>query len=58
MSPIDFERVAFGTRSKGGLIRNAEAAAYKKIRDVIFLNEIPLSGVGKVLKRELKEPLK
>jgi long-chain acyl-CoA synthetase len=36
---------------------NSQVAAYKKIRDVIFLNEIPVSPAGKVLKRALREQL-
>lgn len=36
---------------------NAQVAAYKKIRDVIFVDEIPVSGAGKVLKRELRKLL-
>jgi long-chain acyl-CoA synthetase len=36
---------------------NSRLAAYKKIREVIFVNEIPVSGAGKVLKRELRELL-
>ena len=34
---------------------NPQVAAYKKIRDVIIVEEIPVSGAGKVLKRELRE---
>jgi long-chain acyl-CoA synthetase len=34
---------------------NSQVAAYKKIRDVIFMDEIPVSGAGKVLKRELRK---
>ena len=37
---------------------NREVAAYKKIREVVFLNDIPVSAAGKVLKRELREQLK
>jgi long-chain acyl-CoA synthetase len=37
---------------------NPQIAHYKKIRDVIFLDTIPVSGAGKVLKRELRELLK
>jgi long-chain acyl-CoA synthetase len=36
---------------------NSQIAHYKKIRDVIFLEQIPVSGAGKVLKKELRERL-
>ncbi len=37
---------------------NAQVAAYKKLREVFFIDMIPVSGAGKVLKRELREKLK
>ena len=37
---------------------NSQVAAYKKIREVKFLDAIPVSQAGKVLKRELREMLK
>ena len=37
---------------------NSQVAAYKKIREVKFLEAIPVSAAGKVLKRELREMLK
>ena len=37
---------------------NSKIAPYKKIREVIFLEQIPVSGAGKVLKKELREQLK
>lgn len=36
---------------------NSQVAAYKKIREVKFLDAIPVSPAGKVLKRELREML-
>jgi long-chain acyl-CoA synthetase len=36
---------------------NSQVAAYKKIREVIFLDAIPVSPAGKVLKRELRQKL-
>ncbi|MEE8541495.1 MAG: long-chain fatty acid--CoA ligase [Desulfobacterales bacterium] len=36
---------------------NSQVAAYKKIREVIFLEAMPVSPAGKVLKRELREKL-
>ncbi len=37
---------------------NSQVAVYKKIREVKFLDAIPVSPAGKVLKRELREMLK
>ena len=37
---------------------NEKVAKYKHIRQVLFIDEIPVSGSGKVLKRELRERLK
>jgi long-chain acyl-CoA synthetase len=37
---------------------NSQVAAYKKLREVYFIDMIPVSGAGKVLKRELREKLK
>ena len=39
-----------------GFINN-QVAAYKKIREVRFLDTIPVSAAGKVLKRELRDML-
>jgi len=36
---------------------NSQIAHYKKVRDVIFVDSIPVSPAGKVLKRELKRLL-
>ncbi|TNY34465.1 class I adenylate-forming enzyme family protein [Thermomonospora catenispora] len=36
---------------------NAKVVHYKKLREVIFVDEIPVSAAGKVLKRELRERL-
>ena len=32
---------------------NAEVVPYKRLRDVVFIDAIPVSAAGKVLKREL-----
>ena len=59
--PVAFLKLAPGQEvSREELMQflNTEVAAYKKIRDVIFVKEIPISGAGKVLKRELREQLK
>ena len=36
---------------------NSQVAGYKKIREVKFLDAIPVSPAGKVLKRELRDML-
>lgn len=36
---------------------NKQVVAYKKIREIRFLDAIPVSAAGKVLKRELREML-
>jgi long-chain acyl-CoA synthetase len=36
---------------------NSQIAAYKKIRKILFLDAIPVSPAGKVLKRELRKML-
>jgi long-chain acyl-CoA synthetase len=36
---------------------NAQVAAYKKLREVIFVDNVPVSAAGKVLKRELRNQL-
>ena len=36
---------------------NGQVAAYKKLREIIFRDVIPVSATGKVLKRELRELL-
>ena len=59
--PVAFLKLTPGqevTREEVMQFLNSEVAAYKKIREVIFMNEIPVSAAGKVLKRELREQLK
>jgi len=57
-APVAFIKLAPGAEANRdeliGYI-NSQVAAYKKIRDVIFMDEIPVSGAGKVLKRELRK---
>jgi len=36
---------------------NSRVAPYKKVREVYLVDEIPVSGVGKILKRELRKQL-
>jgi long-chain acyl-CoA synthetase len=58
--PVAFVKLVGGAEASDEELReytNSRVAAYKKIRDVIFVAEIPTSGAGKVLKRELREQL-
>jgi long-chain acyl-CoA synthetase len=57
-APVAFVKLASGAEADRDELMNylnSQVAAYKKIRDVIFLDEIPVSGAGKVLKRELRK---
>ncbi|HPC02431.1 MAG TPA: AMP-binding protein [Syntrophales bacterium] len=36
---------------------NKQMAYYKKVREVIFLEQIPMSGIGKILKKDLRKML-
>ena len=57
-APVAFIKLAPGAEADRDELMdhlNSQVAAYKKIRDVIFLDEIPVSGAGKVLKRELRK---
>jgi long-chain acyl-CoA synthetase len=56
-APIAFVELKKGeTATKAEIINhtNSQIAYYKKIRDVVFVEKIPVSGAGKVLKRELR----
>jgi long-chain acyl-CoA synthetase len=58
--PIAFVQLKQGAEAGAEEIiehTNSQVAAYKKIREVRFLEAIPVSPVGKVLKRELREML-
>jgi len=58
--PIAFVQLKQGVKASAGEIighTNSQVAAYKKIREVKFLEAIPVSPAGKVLKRELREML-
>lgn len=60
-APIAFVELKKGTRATKEEIldyTNSKIAHYKKIRDVIFLEQIPVSAAGKVLKKELRERFK
>lgn len=57
-SPIAFVKLVEGASIEASEIieyTNPKVAAYKKVREVIFVDEIPVSGAGKVLKRELRK---
>ena len=56
--PIAFVELVKGTTAdKTELIEfaNEQLAHYKKVRDLILVDVIPVSGAGKVLRRELRE---
>ncbi len=58
--PVAFVKLVGGAEATAEELSeyaNSRLAAYKKIREVIFVDEIPVSGAGKVLKRELRESL-
>ncbi|HMK64601.1 MAG TPA: AMP-binding protein [Thermodesulfobacteriota bacterium] len=58
--PVAFIKLAPGKEATVDEVMqymNAEVAAYKKIREVVFTDEIPVSAAGKVLKRELRKQL-
>ena len=59
-SPVAFVQLMAGGEITAGQLMeftNSQIAAYKKIREVRFIDAIPVSGVGKVLKRELRDLL-
>jgi len=59
-APIAFVQVLKGaevTREELLNHTNSQVAAYKKLRDIIFIDAIPVNLAGKVLKRELRKML-
>lgn len=59
--PVAFVKLVPGQQATAEEVMayvNQEVAAYKKVRQVIFQDHIPVSAAGKVLKRELREALK
>jgi len=59
-SPIAFVQLKQGAEATPEEITqhtNSQIAAYKKIREIRFLDAIPVSPAGKVLKRQLREML-
>ncbi|MBI9077995.1 MAG: long-chain fatty acid--CoA ligase [Desulfatibacillum sp.] len=58
--PIAFIQLRAGMKATEQEIiefTNSRVAAYKKLRGIVFVGEIPVSGAGKVLKRELRKQL-
>ncbi len=59
-APVAFVELKQGVEAMAEEIiehTNSQIAAFKKIKEVKFLNAIPVSPAGKVLKRELREML-
>jgi len=59
-APVAFVQVLKGaevTREELLNHTNSQVAAYKKLRDIIFIDAIPVSPAGKILKRELRKML-
>jgi long-chain acyl-CoA synthetase len=59
-APVAFVQLKQGSRASAEEViehTNSQVAAYKKVREVKFLDAIPVSPAGKVLKRELREML-
>lgn len=59
--PVAFIELVEGERVTAAEIMehtNPQIARYKKIREVIFMDKIPVSGPGKVLKKCLREQFK
>lgn len=60
-SPVAYVQLKAGAKATPEELiayTNEQVAAYKKLREVYFIDMIPVSGAGKVLKRELREKLK
>ncbi len=60
-APVAFVELKEGEEaSKDEILEftNSKIAHYKKLRDVIFMDQIPVSAAGKVLKKELRERFK
>ena len=59
-APVAFIQLRQGAKATEEEIKehtNAQIAAYKKIREVRFIDAIPVSPAGKMLKRELRKML-
>ena len=55
---VELKEGAQATREEILEHTNSQIAHYKKIRDVIFMETIPVSAAGKVLKKQLREQLR
>ncbi len=55
---VEFKEGASATKEEILDHTNSQVAPYKKIRDVIFIEAIPVSAAGKVLKKDLRQQLK
>jgi len=56
--PVVFVQLKEGAEATADEIlehTNSQIAHYKKVREVIFMDAIPVSGAGKVLKKELRK---
>ncbi len=56
--PIAFVKLVEGGNVKESELiefTNPKVAGYKKIREIVFVDEMPVSGAGKVLKRVLRK---
>jgi long-chain acyl-CoA synthetase len=54
---IELKQGAQATKDEISEFTNSKIAHYKKIRDVVFIDQIPISAAGKVLKKELRKLL-
>ena len=55
---VELRQGAEATREEIMEHTNSQIARYKKIREVVFVDQIPVSGAGKVLKKELRQRFK
>jgi long-chain acyl-CoA synthetase len=58
--PVAFVQLKAGREATAEEIAdhvNAQVAPYKKLRDVLFVDAVPVSPAGKVLRRELRDSL-
>ncbi len=59
--PVAFVKLRMGAQATPEEIMehvNQQVARYKRIREVVFMEQIPVSAAGKVLKKELRELLR
>ncbi len=58
MAFVELRQGAQATREEIMEHTNSQIGHYKKIKDLIFMETIPVSAAGKVLKKELRELLR